>query len=443
MYVTGQILKNIREAKGLQLQSVRDSAGIDPAQLSKIENGRRLPTAEQLRALANLYDCDENSLIVQCESDRLLKSVYDLDLAPEILKVAEAKLAYGERYVDEVQDRIMRTRVAIESRRYIGSKAKLADWIMDVVEEECQGADSFCDLFAGTAVVAAHALERFGKVHINDFLYVNNVVYRAFFEDSDWDGRKIEDIIASYNALEPPLLPDNYFSDSFGGKYFDYEAAKLIGHIRQDIEDLRPELTEKEYCILLASLVYAADRIANTVGHFDAYIKKTPIPRPFRLRMIDAARCPGTVITRSDANLLVRSLHADVVYIDPPYNSRQYCSAYHVLENLAKWERPELRGVARKPLAMENKSAYCTNSAADAFADLIRNMDAKYAVVSYNNMAQKGNGRSNAKIDDRDIMSALSSRGEVKVFSRCHKAFSAGKSNIEDNQERLFVCKFK
>jgi adenine-specific DNA-methyltransferase len=56
-------------------------------------------------------------------------------------------------------------------------------------------------------------------------------------------------------------------------------------------------------------------------------------------------------------------------------------------------------------------------------------------------MAEKGNDRSNAKISDKDILRILNAKGKVKVFSQNYKAFSTGKSSIEANQERLFVCK--
>ena len=58
-----------------------------------------------------------------------------------------------------------------------------------------------------------------------------------------------------------------------------------------------------------------------------------------------------------DANELVREIRADLVYIDPPYNSRQYCDIYHLLENVARWERPEVSGVARKMPRDELKKA--------------------------------------------------------------------------------------
>ena len=137
---------------------------------------------------------------------------------------------------------------------------------------------------------------------------------------------------------------------------------------------------------------------------------------------------------------LVRKIVADLVYIDPPYNSRQYCDAYHLLENVARWEKPEVFGVAKKMDRTALKSKCCTRSAAEAFDDLIKQLKCKYIVLSYNNMAQKGNDRSNARISDDDIIRILSAKGEVKIFSEEYKAFTTGKSDIEDNQERLFLC---
>lgn len=141
-----------------------------------------------------------------------------------------------------------------------------------------------------------------------------------------------------------------------------------------------------------------------------------------------------------DANELAGRLDVDLVYIDPPYNSRQYCDAYHLLENVACWEKPQVFGVARKMDRSGLKSDYCTKRAARAFEELIRSVHARYILLSYNNMAEKGNGRSNAKISDEDILRILGKKGKVKVFSEDYKAFSTGKSDIQENQERLFLC---
>ena len=86
------------------------------------------------------------------------------------------------------------------------------------------------------------------------------------------------------------------------------------------------------------------------------------------------------------------------------------------------------------------KSRYCTADAAEAFEALIGDISAKYILLSYNNMAQKGNSRSNAKISDADIKRILEKKGEVRVFEESYKPFTTGRSGIEENAERLFLC---
>jgi len=136
-----------------------------------------------------------------------------------------------------------------------------------------------------------------------------------------------------------------------------------------------------------------------------------------------------------------RDKQMDLIYLDPPYNSRQYCAAYHLLENVARWEKPEVFGVAKKMDRTTLKSDYCTTNAVSAFEDLIFNIKAKYIVLSYNNMAEKGDERSNAKLSDNDIYRILNKKGKVKTFEQEYKAFSTGKSNLGKNAERLFVCR--
>ena len=194
--------------------------------------------------------------------------------------------------------------------------------------------------------------------------------------------------------------------------------------------------------MLITSLLYAIDKIANTCGHYDAYRKGVVFPESFTMCVPE----PNTNLKHNscyneDTNELVKNIYADVVYIDPPYNSRQYCDSYHLIENIARWEKPEVYGVARKMDRSALKSKYCTRSAPKVFEDLIKNLNAKYVVVSYNNMANKGNDRSNARISDSQILDILKSKGSVKTFSEQFKAFTTGKSEHLDNEERLFVCK--
>lgn len=205
------------------------------------------------------------------------------------------------------------------------------------------------------------------------------------------------------------------------------------------------KINERERALLITSLLYAMDKIANTCGHYDAYRKGVEFDKHLELAvpLPEEHNAPENTCYNTDANELVKHIQADLVYIDPPYNSQQYCDAYHLIENVARWEKPAVSGVARKMNREALKSDYCTQNATKAFEELVENVHAKYILMSYNNMAEKGNSRSNAKITDEDIFRILGKKGKVSVFSETYKAFTTGKSNIEDNQERLFLCECK
>ena len=327
----------------------------------------------------------------------------------------------------------------IENRRYTGSKAKLVNWIMGLIKENCSG-KKFVDIFSGTGVVAAAAMESFDEIIVNDFLYSNYVIYQAFFDNGKYDIHKLEKIADEYNKLDPQSLNENYFSTNFGSKYFDKNVAKIIGFIREDIENRKKSLTEKEYNILLASLIYSVDKIANTVGHYDAYIKKEPVSKKLVFGLIEPIKNKKVSIYRTDSNLLARSINADIVYIDPPYNSRQYSRFYHILETLTKWDSPELFGVAQKPFP-ENTSDYCKTSAPDVFKDLIENLKCKYIVVSYNNTYDSKSSSSKNKIKLEEIKEILNQRGKTDIYKKNYKFFNSGKTNFSNHQEWLFITK--
>ena len=329
----------------------------------------------------------------------------------------------------------------INNRRYLGNKYKLLPFITKVVNEECSDIDSVADIFAGTGAVSSAFTD---KVLItNDLMYSNYICNYAWFGAEEYDPQTIIDCVIRYNSLCD--LEDNYMTDNFSDTYFSRDDCAKIGYIREDIECLyeNGSINKRERAILITSLLYAMDKIANTCGHYDAYRKGVVFDKPLEL-YVPLAEVHNTADNQcynTDANELVKDITADLVYIDPPYNSRQYCDAYHLLENVARWEKPEVFGVAKKMDRSTMKSKYCTRSATEAFEQLIKDINAKYILLSYNNMAAKGNDRSNAKISDYDILRILKQKGEVKVFSESYKAFTTGKSDIDDNQERLFLCR--
>lgn len=330
----------------------------------------------------------------------------------------------------------------LESRRYIGCKAKLADWIMSVIKDNTENATSFCDIFAGTGIISGRALQTglYDEVTVNDFLVSNNIIYKAFFADEEWDEKRIIDLLCLYNDIADDEIEENWFSRNYGGKYFSENTARRIGYVRELIEKERRKLTEKEYCILLASLIYSIDRLANTVGHFDSYIKKPIKEQKLNINIVNARRFPGIRIYRTDANNLARKISADIVYVDPPYNSRQYSRFYHVYETLINWDKPELFGVAMKPKAA-NMSEYCRARALHVFEDLVENLNSRYIIVSYNNTYKSKSHSSENKIKLEEIAGIMERIGETKIFKHTYNAFNAGKTDFEGHKEYLFLTK--
>ena len=432
-------LKETRENLALQLHDVHIKTEIDLSVLSRIENGKRLPTRKQLLQLAQLYNCDKQKILVHWLSDKVVSEVKYEDYGLEALRVAEEKVRYGKPY-SLFPELLSKNLIQLESRRYIGSKAKLTNWIIDTILNETKDVNSLIDIFAGTASVAKSASEHFQKIIINDILYANNVIYYAFFKKEYWDKENVEEIINNYNSIDPNELEENYFSKNYGNKFFDHINAKLIGFIREDIEKRKSKLTKKEYSVILASLIYNIDKIANTVGHFDAYIKKPIKHKKLNMRLIKPSEIENVEIYQENANQLARKISADIAYIDPPYNSRQYSRFYHVYENLVKWDKPQLFGVALKP-ETENMSQYCTVKAKEALKDLVENLDVKYLAVSYNNTYKSKSKSSANKIKYEEILKILNALGKTQVFERPYRYFNTGKTDFDDHKEYLFLTK--
>ena len=331
----------------------------------------------------------------------------------------------------------------IKNRRYLGSKTRLIPFIKSVIDENCKDIKVFADIFAGTGNVAWSFNEENISVIVNDILESNFLSYVAFFGSQSIDNSKIKRIINEYNNLK--VEEDNYFSINFKNTYYSEENSKKIGFVREDIETKynKKTINERERAILITSLIYAMDSIANTVGHYDAYRLKGDLGKELILKELELPKKGvnnNNLIYKEDANQLVNRIKADLVYIDPPYNSRQYSDAYHLLENVATWRKPKVYGVAKKMDRTHIKSKYSTVFAPMEFENLIKKIDAKYILVSYNNMGNKGASRSQAKISDEVIINTLSEKGKVKIFETDFSQFTTGKTKVNNHKERLFLC---
>lgn len=329
----------------------------------------------------------------------------------------------------------------ISNRRYLGNKYRLLPFIKGVVDHECTDVDSFFDVFAGTGSVASAFTDC--RLIVNDLMRSNYITALAWFSSEHYDSDKLIKILSDYNSFDASHI-ENYFSNNFSDTYFSHKVCQKIGYIRDNVDELLSagDINQREWAIIITSLFYSMDRIAATCGHYDSFIQGANLPQDISLRLpnINYSLAENNIILNADANLIANTVECAVAYLDPPYNSRQYCDAYHLLENVALWEKPDVFGVARKMDRSNMKSEYCRTTASAQLEDLVNRLNTRYILLSYNNNGKKLQVRSNAKISDDDILRILSVRGEVKVFTTDYRPFSAGKGENTGNQERLFLC---
>lgn len=333
--------------------------------------------------------------------------------------------------------------ININNRRYIGNKTKLNYWIFENIKKVAGDAVSFCDLFGGTGAVANEALHRgFEKVYVNDVLPANICSYNAFIGPGKWNKSKIMDILNGWGKINKMDLDENYCSMNYGHEtYFDEPTARAIGYIREDIERLRPMLTEKEYYILIAILLYSMDKVANTTGTYDSYLK-IKNHKEFKLRMISPCSYEGVEIYQGDANDIITGVEADIVYLDPPYNSRQYARLYNLPDVICKWDKEELEGKTAKS-RNTFRSKYSTCMAGKEMRDLVNKINAKWIFTSYNNNFNAKDARVRNKIGYDEMRDILSTRGDTSVAEMPYNPYNAGRTKIAGNKELLFITRVR
>lgn len=283
--------------------------------------------------------------------------------------------------------------------RYIGNKTKLLDFIEDSVTEICGDISemSFCDLFSGTASVAKHFKSLCAEVTANDWEFYSYVLQRNYI------GNNIKNIdpkiVDNYNNIKAVGLISENLSPigQEGRKFFTEENAKLMDGCRQAIENdyVSGKISEDEYYFLLCSFIESSDKVANTTGVYGAFLKKFngASSKTFKLRAHIPAEGSVGIPHQGDSNTYIKELKGDILYLDPPYNNRQYGSNYHVLNYIAKYEDVKFstrivdgQEVESKTALFDyNKSKYSQKAKAlDTLDNLLSNADYKYIFISYN-----------------------------------------------------------
>ena len=327
---------------------------------------------------------------------------------------------------------------SIGNRRYLGSKSKLLPSIEQVILK-CLGRipSSFFDVFAGSGVVGAHFARLGSRVIANDLLRHNCLAYQTFLQHSNYSDKDVAEHLRLMENL-PPV--HGYIFENFGGNYFSEANAARLDAWREYISET--ELDEATSAALVTCVIYAADKVAQTVGHYDAFFASSRVSRRPELKIpLPIGVGFGHTVLNVDANDVVGDHEVEVLYLDPPYNSRQYSDNYHLPENIARWEKPEVRGVSKKMDRTGLKSKYSGRDAEGAFEDLVSRARAELVVLSYSNTGTSRVSRSNNVLSDNFISAVLSRKGRLTIEEIEFREFSVGRTSSRSHRERLFVCK--
>lgn len=338
--------------------------------------------------------------------------------------------------------------------RFIGCKTLLLDNIKTVVDEKAPGSETFCDIFSGTATVARH-FKQWYQVYSNDLLYFSYILQKATVELDrvpDFgrlrEGLGIEDPIDYFNAMaledmealpSPRRFFQNTYAPSGGRMYMNDENALRIDFARNKVEDWNREgyVSEGEYCYLVACIVEGIPFVSNISGTYGAY-NKTWDRRSYkqyqlyRLPVVENGK-KNRSFNRDGVELL-RELSGDILYVDPPYNERQYLPNYHVLETGARYDFPRVRGVTAQRPYGEEKSDFCVKGKAlEAFARLMENADFEHIILSYSTDGLM-------KVEDiEDVMKSYGRPESFQIYYFPYRRYKSRDLTLEEELRELLV----
>lgn len=338
---------------------------------------------------------------------------------------------------------------------YIGSKFSLLDFLITSVNKtlEASGEERkpqemvFADLLAGTGAVGKAFYNEGYNVIANDIQYYSYVTLRHILKNAGaLDEKRCEELVNRLNAqeMQEGFIYKNY---SYGGTegqehrrlYFSDDNAKRCDGMRTEIERLKNsgEINENEYFFLLASLVNSMDKYANTASVYGAYLKKLKktAQRDMVLAPLPLTEKKGECeVYNEDVLRLLDKVGGDILYLDPPYNSRQYCTNYHMLETIARYDEPTIKGKTGLRDYSEQKSKFCSASEVeDFFAEIIKHAKFKYIFLSYNNEGLMSFDR---------IEKIMRKYGKYKVYMKEYHRYKADSSRETkaDNTVEYLHC---
>ena len=306
---------------------------------------------------------------------------------------------------------------------YIGSKHRLTGFIKKSIQDVTGNTRemTFAEIFGGTGAISRSLKKDVKRVIANDLEPYSYVLLRNYI--GNHRPMEAEQLIAKVNALEPGkgFIYSNYcYGSGSGRQYFSDENGMKIDAIRMQVEEWKEyeQITSGEYFFLLASLIESADKVANTASVYGAFLKKLKktAQRPLRIEPANFEYNDHEhEVYNEDANQLISRISGDILYLDPPYNSRQYGCNYHILNTIALYDKFAPVGITG--VRPYNRSLYCKRKKVrNTFEDLIREARFRYIFLSYNN---------EGLMPVSDVIAIMSKYGHYDLLTTNYKRFKA------------------
>jgi adenine-specific DNA-methyltransferase len=323
--------------------------------------------------------------------------------------------------------------------RYIGNKTRLLPFILRTLKRSGIGVGSVHDAFAGTASVSRALKEKGWRVHSSDLLMSSYVFQRAYVVAEAVDPSLV-DLARALSSLPPR---EGFISEHFspsqpggaGGRmYFTPENAGRIDAAREELEVWRKaeKIDEDCYYLLLAAIIEGADRVANTAGVYASYMKRWQTNAKRRFEVVPELPVRGAQPAHAalmDATEAARSIgEVDLLYIDPPYNSRQYVAYYHIPEILARgWSDtvPAIRGKVGLLAGEEGRSQWSHGRRVQKlFSALLAATGARHALISFNSEGHLAPDRL------QSLLTAVSVNAEVAHYTQRYRRYRADSEHV-------------
>lgn len=324
---------------------------------------------------------------------------------------------------------------------YIGSKLKLCDFIVGNITNAVQKPLSecvLCDLFAGTGAVGRAFKSKVKRIIANDKEFYSFVLNKNYIENHT-NLENSDNLVQMLDELQGVRgkIYENYSlsgtkDKEFQRLYFSDENAAKIDAVRQKIEQLKEQnaINLNVYYFLLASLLESADKVANVASVYGAFLKKLKKSALKTMEFKGADfECNDNAheVYNCDASELIGRIKGDILYLDPPYNAREYGANYHLLNTIALYDDFAPQG--KTGLREYEKSAWCKKGrVADELESLIKRADFEWIFLSYNDEGILG-------LDE--IERIFESRGTYRCVSKNYQRFKADSSRTQKQHSTI------